>query len=56
MNSRYRKRNFFEELIEDLPIVEIVVLGVIFIVAISLLFIPKDFLYTLSTLWFISVL
>lgn len=55
MNSRYKKRGFFDRLFDDFPFVELVVLGVIFLVSLSLLFLPKEVLNKLSTLWFISV-
>lgn len=55
MSFRYRKRSFVEKLVEDFPLVEVIVLGIIFIVSVGLLLIPKDFLYSLSVLRFISV-
>ncbi|MGB9621498.1 MAG: hypothetical protein ACP5PT_01655 [Brevinematia bacterium] len=52
MNSRYKKTNIFG----DWPIVEIGFIVIIFLLSLGILFIPKDILYKLSILPFISIL
>lgn len=51
-NSRYRKTNIFE----NLPIVEITIVVLLFLLSIGLLFLPKELLYKISIMPFISVI
>lgn len=52
MNSRYKKTSVFE----NLPILEITVIVVLFLLSLGLVFIPKEILYKISIMPFIDIL